>query len=172
MGIFSSLFGGGSRKPAAAFVISDEELLTLGWSETELKQIISDFHQLSIKELPANFSAQIQARGGGVLSANFSANIDGMIFCFLVNYVQYPKDFDLESRAILAAGKATIRADFLPSEQSLIGKRMLFYIPADDQQYDIVFAQVDGQSYEFPFSGTRWRLAKEPRLPAGINDLK
>jgi hypothetical protein len=49
---------------------------------------------------------------------------------------------------------------------------MLFYIPADDQQYDIVFAQVDGQSYEFPFSGTRWRLAKEPRLPAGINDLK
>ena len=171
MGLFSSLFGGGSGKPAGAFIISDEELLTRGWSEAELKRIIGDFHRMSIKELPANFSAQTQAKGGDILSTTFPANIEGMIFCFLVNYVQYPKDFDLESRTVLAAGRATIRADFLPSEQSLIGKRMLFYIPADDRQYDIVFAQVDGQSYEFPFSGTRWHRAKEPRLPMGISDL-
>jgi hypothetical protein len=95
-----------------------------------------------------------------------------MDFCFLVNYVQYPKGFDLQARTTLVAGRATISSDFLPSDQSLVGKRMLFYIPTEDKRYDEVFAQVEGQSYEFPFTSARWQRAQEPRLPVGVSELK
>lgn len=172
MGIFSSLFGGGIKKLQETFVISDKELLVRGWSEAELKQIIGDFIKPYAKRLPSNFSMEIHARERAVLAVTFPVDIEPLIFCFLVNYVQYPKGFDLKSRTALVAGKAIIRSDFLPSEQSLIGKRLLIYIPANDQQYDIVYGQVDNQSYEFPFSATEWRRAPEPRLPAGIDELK
>lgn len=170
MGIFSSLFGGG--KPAAKFVISNEQVFVRGWTEAELKQILADFQPMYCDRLPQNFSTEIQSSGGDVRRIVFSTDMDSVIFCFLVNYLQYPKKFDLESRAILVAGRAAVGSDFLPAEGSLVGRQMTFYIPANDKQYDVVFASVEGRSYEFPFSSARWRLAKDPRLPSGIDDLK
>ena len=107
-----------------------------------------------------------------ILRITFPNDIEPHFFCFLINYVQYPKGFNLQSRVILVAGKATIGSAFLPSDHSLIGKRIVFYIPTDDKEYDVVFAQVEGQVYEYPFSSERWRRVRESRLPVGISDLK
>jgi hypothetical protein len=171
MSIFSSLFGGHDQRPKGSFAISDKELLVRGWSDTELRQILGDFQQVHRDRLPQNFSTEVQARDGGVLRVIFPADIQPRYFCFLINYVQYPKNFDLKSRTILVSGRATMRSDFLPSEQSLIGKRILFYIPADDKDYDVVFAQVDGQNYKCPFSTERWQSVPEPRIPIGVGEL-
>ncbi len=172
MSLFSLLFGGCGKKPAGSFVVDDKELLVSGWNETELKQIIGNFAQRYQDRLPGNFSTEVRPSDGGILRITFPAGIESRFFCWLVNYVRYPKDFDLKSRKILVAGKATIGSDFLPSDRSLIGKRITFYIPTDDKEYDVVFAKVDDQSYEFPFSSERWRPVQEPRLPVGISDLK
>ena len=172
MGILSSLFGGCGKKPPGRFAITDKELFARGWNEAELKQIIGDFQQPYRNDPPANFSTEVHARDGGVLRVTFPADIEPRLFCWFINYVQYPKGFDLKSRAILVAGRATINSEFLPSDQSLIGKRITFYIPTDDKKYDVVFAQVDDQSYEYPFTSERWRHVQEPRLPGGISDLK
>jgi hypothetical protein len=172
MSIFSFLFGGCAKQPAGNFAISDKELLVRGWSDTELRQIIGDFQQTYRVRLPTSFSTEVHAGNGGTLRVTFPADIAPEFFCWLVNYVQYPKGFDLKSRTILVAGRATMSSDFLPSEQSLIGKRITFYIPTNDNQYDEVFAQVDGQSYEYPFTSERWRRAQESRLPVGVSDLK
>jgi hypothetical protein len=172
MSIFSLLFGGCSKQSASSFAIGDKELVVRGWSDTELRQIIGDFQQIYRDRLPPHFSTEVHADDGGVLSVTFPTDIEPRFFCWLINCVQYPKGFDLQSRTILIAGMATISSDFLPSDQSLIGKRIMFYIPADDKQYDLVFAQVDGQSYEYPFTSERWRRVQEPRLPVGVSNLK
>jgi hypothetical protein len=146
--------------------IGDKELIARGWKDAELKQIIHDFEQAHRDRLSPDFSTEIHAEGKGDLRITFTTNIEPRLFCWLINYIQYPKGFDLESREILVAGNAIINSDFLPSEQSLIGKHITFYTPTDDDQYDVVFAQVDGQSYEFPFSSERWRRVQEARLPS------
>ena len=171
MSIFSSLFGGRGKHPAASFSISDKTLLVRGWSDAELRQILGDFQQSYRDRLPENFSMEIQTGDAGVFRVAFPADIEPRFFCWLINYIQYPKDFDLKSRTILVAGRATMSSDFLPSEQNLVGKGILFYVPADDEDYDVVFAQVDGQSYKFPFSSERWQPVPEPRIPVGVSDL-
>jgi hypothetical protein len=172
MSIFSFLFGGCSKKPASNFSIAGKELFARGWNESELKQIIGDFEQVYRDRLPPKFSAEIHNDDGGFLRVTFPADIEPRFFCWLINYVQYPKSYDLHSRRILVAGKATVTLDFLPSDESRIGKRIMFYIPANDKQYDVVFAQVDGRSYEYPFGSEIWRHVEDPRLPVGISDLK
>jgi hypothetical protein len=172
MSIFSFLFGACGKEAAGTFAISDKEVLVRGWSDTELRQIIRDFQQVYRDRLPQNFSTNVQAGDGGLLRLTFPSDIAPEFFCWLINYVQYPRDFDLKSRTILVVGRATISSDFLPSEQSLIGKRMMLYIPADDKDYDVVFAQVDGQSYKYPFSSERWQRVQEPRIPVEVSELK
>lgn len=146
--------------------IVDKELIVRGWKNAELKQIILDFKEAYRNRLLANFTTEINSQQGGDLRVTFTAEIEMRLFFWLINYIQYPKGFDLKSREILVQGKATINSDFLPSKQSFIGKRITFYIPTDDDQYDIVFAQVEGQSFEFPFASERWRPVKESRLPS------
>ena len=172
MSIFSFLVGGCSKQPTAPIAMSDKELLVRGWSDTELRQILADFQRLSGNRLPSSFSTEIHTGDGAVLRVTFPADIPSVDFCFLVNYVQYPKGFDLNSRPILIAGRATITSDFLRSDQSLVGKRILVYVPSEDKRYDEVFAQAEGQSYEFPFTRTGFIRAQEPRLPVGVSDLK
>ena len=170
MSIFSSLFGGG-QPPAVKFAISDQELLVGGWSDSELRKILDDFQRMYRAQLPANFTTEIDPGDGGILLVKFSSDIAPNDFCFLVNYVQYPKEFDLKSRSILVVGGATMNSDFLPAAQGLVGKRIMFYIPTDDRNYDVVFARVNGQSYKCRFTFMRWQQAPEPRIPAGIANL-
>jgi hypothetical protein len=172
MSIFSSFFGGGTKQSRAPFSIADKELLVRGWSDTELRQIIGDFQQMYPDRLPAGFSTAIHAGDAGALRVTVPADMAPELFCWLINYVQYPKNFDLKTRTILVAGRATISSDFLPASQELTGKRILFYIPADDRDFDVVFAQAEGQSYKYPFASERWQRIPEPRIPAGIGELK
>jgi len=172
MSILSVLFGGCSKQSASNFAISDKELFVRGWSDAEVRQIVGDFQQMYRDRLPSNFSTEVHAREGGVLRVTFPSDIKPEFFCWLINYFQYPRNFDFKSRTILVAGRATISSDFLTTDQSLIGKRIMFYIPTDDKDYDVVFAQVEGQSYEYPFTSERWRGEQEPRLPVGVSDLK
>jgi hypothetical protein len=172
MSIFSFLFGADNKQPMGDFAISDKELLVRGWSEAEFGKIIGDFQQIYHDRFPQSFSTEVHARDNGILRVTFPSDIAPAFFCWLINYVQYPKDFDLKSRTILVSGRATMSSDFLPSDQTLIGKRIMFYIPTDDRDYDVVFAQVDGQSYKYPFSSERWQRVQEPRIPVGASELK
>jgi hypothetical protein len=172
MSIFSLLFGGCSQRTASSFAINDKELFVRGWSNAEIRQIIGDFRQMYRDRLPAGFSTEVHAGDGGVLRVTFPSDIEPRLFCWLINYVRYPKGLDLQSRTILVAGRATIGSDFLPTNHSLIGQRITLYVPTNDKEHDVVFAQVSGASYEYPFTSERWRSTSEPRLPVGISDLK
>jgi hypothetical protein len=172
MGIFSFLFGCGYAPAPANFQINDKLLFVRGWTEPELQKIIADFNHMYSDRLPTDFSTAIDSGSGGVLQVSFPHDIEPRFFCWLINYVQYPKDFDLRSRSIVAAGSATIQTDFLPaSGESQVGKRILLYIPAHDTEHDLVFGRVDAQSYEYPFSSEQWRRVDDPRLPDAIDQV-
>ncbi len=172
MSIFSLLFGNRSKQPKVSFETSEMELLVEGWSDSELRQIIGDFQQMYSDQLPKNFSTEIHAHSGWVLRVTFPAGIEPRLFCYLINYAQYPNGFDLKSRTILNAGRAKVSSDFLPSDQSVIGERIVLYVPTNDKDFDIVFAQVKGQSYKYPFSSDRWQRAEDARIPEGLSKLQ
>jgi hypothetical protein len=172
MSILSFLFGGCRMQPSGKFAITHKDLLVRGWSDIEMKQIIRDFQQLYHDRLSQNFSTEIHIGDEGILRVAFPADIEPRLFCWLVNYVRYPEGFDLKSRNIFIVGRATMSSDFLPSDKSLIGKGIIFYIPTDDNRFDEVFAQVDSQSYRYPFASERWQRVQESRLPVGVSDLK
>ena len=172
MSIFSLLFSGCSKQPKVSFEISEMELLVEGWNDSELRQIIGDFQQMYSDQLPKNFSTEIHASSGWVRRVRFPAGIEPRLFCYLINYTTYPNGFDLKSRTILNAGRATVASDFLPSDQSVIGESILLYVPSDDKDFDVVFAQVKGQSYKYPFSSDRWQRVEDARVPAGLSRLQ
>ena len=167
-----SFLAGCRYSPTPNFQISDKTLFVRGWTEPELRKIIAEFEHIYSDRLPAGFRTDIKSDDHGVLRVTFPADIEPRFFCWLINYVQYPKDLGFSSRRILVAGIATIAADFLPSSgESFVGKRILFYIPAHDKDYDVVYGRVDGKSYEYPFSSERWRRVQDPRLPDGITEV-
>jgi hypothetical protein len=172
MSIFSFVAGCGYAPAPANFQLTDKTLFARGWTESELQKIIADFEQMYSDRLPSNFSTRVEPDERGVLRISFPNDIEPRFFCWLLNYVQYPKDLDFRSRNIFVAGTATIAADFLPtSGESLVGKRILFYIPTHDKDYDLVYGRVDHQSYEYPFSSERWRAAADPRLPDDTTEI-
>src|SRR5947209_3559729 len=117
MGIFSFLAGCGYAPAPANFQLTDKALFARGWTEPELRKIIGDFERTYSDRLPATFSTHVESDARGVLHVTFPSDIEPRFFCWLVNYVQYPRDFDLRSRSILVAGVATVAADFLPASR-------------------------------------------------------
>jgi hypothetical protein len=158
-----------NRHPAS--VSADRKLLVRGWTEAELKKIIDDFDWLYRQRVSDGIATEMHA-SGEVIHVSVRNDCDFNLFCCLINFVQYPKDLGSRSRRILVAGRSTIGSDFLPSEQSLIGKDVVLYVPADDKRFDAVYAHVAGETYEFQFSSMRWRRVKDARLPAGLLELK
>jgi hypothetical protein len=171
MSFLSSLFGSRSKQDRVSFAIGEMELLVQGWGDSELRQIISDFQRMYSDQLPKNFSTEIHACPGWVLRVTFPAGIEPDCFCFLINYANYPRGFDLKSRSILIVGRATVNSDFLPADQSVVGERILLYVPANDKDFDVIYAQVKGQSYSYPFSSERWQRVDDPRIPEELIKL-
>jgi hypothetical protein len=86
-----------------------------------------------------------------------------------VNYLNYPKDYDLKTRSISVTGHATLTAAFHLPSKSLIGKNAVFYVPSADQDFDLVYIRVDNETYVNSFAGSRWKKVNNPRLPAGLS---
>jgi len=85
--------------------------------------------------------------------------IENEDFNYLVNYLCYPEDFDYTFNTqgyTVAKNK-----ELYPSE--IIGKKLQVYVPDDDKEYDIVYAQTeDHEIYKIEFKGKVYK----------INDLK
>src|SRR3954447_2298897 len=100
MSIFSFLAGCGYAPAPENFQLTDKSLFVRGWTEAELEKIIADYERSYSDRLPAAFSAHVESDDRSVLRVTFPNDIEPRFFCWLVNYVQYPRDFDLGSRSV------------------------------------------------------------------------
>jgi hypothetical protein len=149
----------------AAFVpnpANDSVVVVRGWSESDVKRILRDF--LPAYELRAD-SVTVTAETDSCIKLKFPHDIQPKILYFLVNYIQYPKDFDLKRRSIGVVGRVVLNRSFGVPDTQLIGKPAEIYVPANDTDYDLVYARVDsGDVYEISFTDLIWRRAEGARI--------
>ena len=139
-----------------------------GWTNEELSGILTDFAGGYSDRLGTDFDYEVYPHDQASICITFPHNIPADLFSFLVNYVQYPKDYDLKGRSITVVGRALISPDFHPPEKNLIGQKAVFYIPLNDKDYDVVHVRVGSETFANSFAAHRWKRVTDSRIPPGV----
>lgn len=143
-------------------------VIVKGWNNEELKQILTDFADVYDGHLGHNFEFQVGVSDKGECRITFPHDIPVQQFSFLINYLQYPKNFDLKTRSISVVGKTLVTSAFHPPNKNLIGQRAVFYTPTNDQSYDLVYVRVGNETFENSFAARHWKKVTDSRMPLGI----
>jgi hypothetical protein len=163
-----------TNKIDASFVANstnDTALSVKGWNRIELDRILADFSEMYRDETSSPLVVTKKAQN--VFTVTFPQDIQPTYLLFLVNYIQYPKAFDLKQRSIGVVAHASLTSAFGVPDNSLVGKRAMIYVPTNDTSYDLVYARVQpgGAVYEISFTDLAWRPMPDTRTPAAIAGL-
>lgn len=160
------------ESPSRSTSMNDTVLIVSGWTSQELEEIVRAFREMYEDRLGSAFRTET-ASSYGTLRVTFPAGIEPEILAFLVNHVQYPKDFDLRTRRILVAGRVTLTPEFNLPDRALVGQKAIVYVPRNDREYDLVDVRTEvGATFENSFASSRWKPVRDPRLPDGIDRLR
>ena len=77
-----------------------KEVVVRGWTNEELSGILTDFADSYDSDLGAHFDYEVHARDNGSIRITFPHDIPAQQFSFLINYLQYPKNYDLKGRSV------------------------------------------------------------------------
>ena len=150
---------------------NDKSILIQGWNEEELRKILDDFVEQDLSAFAA-FRIEIQKRLENFFALTFPEDIHPDEFACLINYLAYPFDFDLAGRSIIVAGKTTLNSDFDGLPKSFAGKKALLYLPENDDDYQVVYLQVEsGGTLAKSFNEGDWRKVKDARLSSAVMSL-
>ncbi len=162
------------RAKLSSFVgnpMNDKQIVVQGWTDAELRRILADFEKMYDGRLGSAYSAVLQNKGSSI-RLSFPNDLPADEFCFLVNYINYPEGFDLKNRSATVSGHCTLSdASGIP-DKTLIGQSALFYVPSNDQEYDLVYVRVGNRTFENSFASTHWKPVDDPRLPPGVAPLR
>ncbi|HXR48370.1 MAG TPA: hypothetical protein VN784_13125 [Candidatus Limnocylindrales bacterium] len=145
-----------------------KEVIVSGWTSEELSGILTDFGDVYSGRLGPDFDYEVQPHDMGSTRITFPHDIPAEQFSFLVNYLQYPKNYDLKARSISVVGKARLSPEFHPPSENLVGQKAIFYIPTKDQSYDLVYVRVGDETFENSFASRRWKRVTDSRIPPGV----
>lgn len=125
-----------------------------GWRQAELQAILEKFGTMYDVG-----PAQITRLDGGIYDIAFRKGLTATNASFLVNYLHYPHDFDLDRRSITAAARYPERAaGGLPGKADYNDMLMIF-VPVPDDRYDRVWGVIDnsGRVFEQGFARMEWQ---------------
>jgi hypothetical protein len=163
----------GNRVRVTAFTpnpTNDTVVICKGWDEAELKKILTDFARMYELRLPADQQFRIEHQRGQ-FQIRFPNDIEPMLLSTLVNYLQYPRDFDLASHQILVVGIVTLTTSFPIPSEDYVGKKARIYVPSNDKRYDEVYIAVGSEYFRQPFTNMTWKASTDGRIPDGIEAL-
>ena len=150
---------------------NDKSILVKGWNETEIQQIIRDFIEAYENDGYPAYTIEPQKQFENLYRLKFPQDIHPRLFTFLVNYIAYPFDLDLEKRSIVVGGKSTLSSDF-EIDPALVGKKAIFYIPERDEERTVVYMQTEsGDTLANSFTEMGWKRVEVPRLPNEVKNL-
>jgi len=150
---------------------NDTVVICQGWDEAELTKILADFARIYERRLPAAQPFHVEHRRDQ-FRIHFPNDIEPTLLSFLVNYLQYPKDFDLPSHHILVVGIVTLTTAFPIPREDYVGKKARIYVPSNDQRYDEVYFAVGSEYFRQPFTNMAWKASADGRIPDGIEALR
>ncbi|HUS25231.1 MAG TPA: hypothetical protein VM369_09795 [Candidatus Binatia bacterium] len=145
--------------PLAVPPPSAERVLVQGWKKGELQKALADFAQLYATQLPADFATAIAAGRDGAWRVTLPVPVAAPLFCFLVNYLQYPKDLDPGKRHIVVGGILTAG-----------GQDALVYVPEGARRYDLVHIRMGEGTFAMTFDDLEPRPA-ESVVPEALDRL-
>ena len=150
---------------------NDKAILIQGWNEDELRKILNDFVEQDLSVFAA-FRIEIEKRLDNSFALTFPEDIHPDEFVSLINYLAYPFGFDLAGRSIIVAGKTTLNSDFDGLPKSLAGKKALLYLPEDDDDYQVVYLQIEsGVTLAKSCNEGTWRKVKDAKLSSAVKSL-
>jgi hypothetical protein len=145
-----------------------KEVVVRGWNNEELSGILTDFADAYDNDLGSGFDYEVQPHDNGSIRITFPHDIPALQFSFLVNYLQYPKNYDLKGRSISVVGKALITPNFHPPSKDLVSQNAVFYVPSNDQDYDLVYVRVGDETFENSFAARCWKRVADSRIPSDV----
>jgi hypothetical protein len=161
-----------ARRMTQAFVPNPDNTTSVsvrGWSRSDLERILTDFRE----GYELRIAMPVAEEADGALVIRFPDDIEPTKLYFLVNYICYPKDFDMEGRHVVVAGHAVLNKAFGIPDPALAGRRAVIYVPTGDTDYDLVYVRPEsGKAYRVSFTNLIWKAAAEARQPSGIGDLQ
>ena len=150
---------------------NDKTIMVSGWNEEELRKALDDFIEEDTSGSPPKID--MHKRFESLYRLTFPEDIPASDFVALVNYFNYPIDLSLAGRTITVAGKATLNSAFEGISESLMGKKAIFYVPENDEDYDVVYMRTEaGDVFAKSFNQEGgWRRVDDSRLPGEVKAL-
>ncbi len=165
-------FNDAVRKQFSSDTHNDKVLIVEGWSDEEIKKIISDFIKTYEKDGYPEYIIESKKYGIDTYRLTFPKDIHPLLFTFLVNYVAYPFGMEYENRTIVIVGKTTLTIGFEGIDSTQFGQRAILYIPANDVDHDIVYLQTrSGTNFANSFTTCIWKSVSDARLSNQIKKL-
>lgn len=151
---------------------NDKEILVEGWREEELRQMARDFIDQDRTDL-AQFKVEVHKQFENSFRLAFPEDIPPYDFAYFVNYLAYPIDLDWRSRTIVVVGRSTLNSDFQGVPETLLGEEAIFYLPHDDQDYDVVYMHTKSGATLKNRIGHKlnWRPVQRPRMGSDVTKL-
>jgi hypothetical protein len=149
---------------------NDTLVVCRGWDETELTKILADFTRTYQDRLPSAEPFRVE-RARDQFQIRFPGDIPPPLLSYLINYLQYPKDFDLTNRDIAAVGIVTLTDAFQLPSSNYVGKKAHIYVPSNDRRYDEVYLAVGSEYFEQPFTNLRWKPVTDGCIPGQVSKL-
>jgi hypothetical protein len=150
---------------------NDTEVLVTGWSDSELARILSDYRAMYSERLGPKFMIRTQRSDSGASRISFPNDIPPDLLSFLVNYLQYPRDFDLSKHTIAVLARTTLTRAFPVPSQEYVGQKARIYVPESDHEYDLVYVAVGSKFFQQSFTDGLWKLVPNGRIPAKVQPL-
>jgi hypothetical protein len=151
---------------------NDKMIVVTGWNEDELRRIVDDFINESTGDAPLKI--EIHRRFDQEFSLTFPEDLSPYDFAALVNYLNYPIDFELSNRSIAVAGTTSLNSDFQGIPSSLVGKKATVYVPEDDRDYTVVHMHSEvGNSFSISLAdpSSIWQPILDAKLSSQVRML-
>lgn len=140
-----------------------------GWSADELGTIVTEFSGMYDLE-PA--AVRIGTWRNDAFILLIPAELAADQFLFLVNYLCYPRVFSAAGRSMGVLGRGVVAPAAKVEDPSTAGQRAEFYVPANDTDFDVVYATIpSGVTFRIPFTNMKWHRVEDARRPASLKGL-
>ena len=150
---------------------NDKVIIVTGWNEEELHKILDDFGAQDSNAPPL---LEIHRCDDKYFRLTSPEDLSPFDFAALVNYLNYPFDFDLALHTIAAGGKTSLNSDFQGIPAQLVGSKAIVYVPEDDQDYTVVHLHSEaGNSFSVSLAdpSSMWRPILDAKLSSQVRML-
>ena len=150
---------------------NDTSIISHGWSDEELGQILASFKAKYRSQLGPVFSLSTHTLNASDIRISFPHDIHPRLLALLVSYLQYPPGVDPAGHHVAVLGRVTLTSAYPLPNPAYAGKVARVYVPVNDPHHDLVYFAVNGEFFAESLAGGSAQMAGEGSIPSGVQSL-